>query len=163
MASRSARKPAECSSGRGVKYPDRQSAPGSEERNAWVISSSIQTLLSGVGSGGRILELAAGHGALIERLCVNHPKLSFWAAEADETLVKDIRKRCAHLNNFRGTAVLDFNSPIERSAWEWFADAERPREESRKRSQGDHTEVAGSTNPSNVDLAFVVNVVHIVP
>lgn len=127
----------------GVKFPDRQSAPGTADKNIGVISEALSGLLNGLPRGSRVLEVAAGHGQLTERLGNDYPHLSFVAAEADDVLIGSIRERCSKQSSFGRALVLDFEAPADDPSWRSV------------QSSGE--------NDSGADVAFVVNVVHIVP
>ncbi|CAO1617609.1 unnamed protein product [Parajaminaea phylloscopi] len=142
------------------RYPDRQSAPGSAERNVDVISTALRDVLNdGLAPGSRVLELAAGHGVLTERLCSEHPDLLFAATEADESLTADIRKRCSRLDNFRGTALLDFDDVAwEGDLWETCLTGSTS-----ARNVSSPVEPSSEDLSGSIDVVIVANVVHIVP
>lgn len=118
------------------KYPDRQSLPGSADRNAPAISSALERLLSQLPKNSKILELAAGHGVLTAQMAAAWPSLRFSASEADDGLVEAIRQRCQGLVNVEMIQRLEFSNARE---WEQLQE------------QGPF------------DLIIVANVLHIVP
>lgn len=122
----------------GVKYPDRQSLPGSASRNVPLLVSEIAPL---VRPHSRVLEIAAGHGLLTATLAKQCREkgvegVKWEAREADEELVRVIGETCTDAG---------VEGVVEARAWEID-------------DQDDESKQSG-----DFDLVIIANLVHIVP
>lgn len=120
------------------KYPDRQSLPGSAERNAPLLREHLARSLSSLPDGSIVLEIASGHGHLIAALAEAFPRLHFQPTEADSALTSQIAERVRRLDNISAPHVLEFD---DGQAWQRLQSATQP-------------------PPS---LVLIINVLHIVP
>ncbi|CAO1634460.1 unnamed protein product [Sympodiomycopsis kandeliae] len=120
-----------------LRYPDRQSLPGSAERNAAVLSSHLRSILDKLEAQDIVLEIASGQGHLISELSKQHSNLLFQPTEADEHLADGISNRLTGQSNVCAPYILEIDSD---QSWS------RMREVSK-----------------DPKVVLIVNVLHIVP
>ncbi|KAK0547680.1 hypothetical protein OC846_004768 [Tilletia horrida] len=89
------------------RFPERQSLPGSVERNTDPIVEAVLPKLGELEGKIRVLELASGKGHHVAALAAHAPHATFQPTEADEWLCGRIAERTEDLPNVLKPVVLD--------------------------------------------------------